>query len=109
MADWSLLLPACLPACLLAHLLQAVKEACPDPSAVLVLPFDLLGPEAGLEAAAQTADGAFGGAGIDYLIHNAGAAAQLQSSHHWGLTSVQAACSLGLGVATSDGDVTLCD
>uniref|UniRef100_A0A383WEJ1 Ketoreductase domain-containing protein n=1 Tax=Tetradesmus obliquus TaxID=3088 RepID=A0A383WEJ1_TETOB len=56
-----------------AERLQRVKEACLDPSAVLVLPFDLLGPEADLAAAAAAADGAFGGAGIDFLIHNAGA------------------------------------
>ncbi|WIA36880.1 hypothetical protein OEZ86_008130 [Tetradesmus obliquus] len=41
-----------------AERLQRVKEACPDPSAVLVLPFDLLGPEADLAAAAAAADGA---------------------------------------------------
>jgi NAD(P)-dependent dehydrogenase (short-subunit alcohol dehydrogenase family) len=62
------------------HHLQRVKEACADPSAVLVLPFDLLGSEADLQKAAQAADAAFGGAGIDYLIHNAGAAAQWQLS-----------------------------
>jgi dehydrogenase/reductase SDR family protein 7 len=39
---------------------------------VLVLPFNLLGPEGDLQAAAAAADAAFGGAGIDYLIHNAG-------------------------------------
>ncbi|KAG2484642.1 hypothetical protein HYH03_016595 [Edaphochlamys debaryana] len=39
----------------------------------LVLPFDLLGPYAALEEAAKKADAAFGGAGIDYLVHNAGA------------------------------------
>jgi NAD(P)-dependent dehydrogenase (short-subunit alcohol dehydrogenase family) len=49
-----------------------VKDACPDPSVVVVLPFDLLGAEADLQAAAQAADAAFGGAGVDFLIHNAG-------------------------------------
>lgn len=40
---------------------------------VMVLPLDLCGPYEGLEAAAQRADDAFGGVGVDYLIHNAGA------------------------------------
>jgi hypothetical protein len=53
---------------------QRVKAACKaDPADVLVLPFDLLAPDADLEAAAAAADAAFGGAGIDFLVHNAGA------------------------------------
>eukprot|EP00879_Flechtneria_rotunda_P020883 GHRR01021988.1.p1 GENE.GHRR01021988.1~~GHRR01021988.1.p1 ORF type:complete len:353 (+),score=105.84 GHRR01021988.1:292-1350(+) len=54
--------------------LQRVKAACQTaPANVIVLPFDLLdGPEK-LGAVVQAADAAFGGAGIDYLVHNAGA------------------------------------
>jgi short-subunit dehydrogenase len=54
--------------------LQAVKDqlssTCKD---IEVLPLDLCGPYAGLEAAAAAADAAFGGSGVDYLVHNAGA------------------------------------
>jgi hypothetical protein len=58
-----------------AEKLQRVKESCTGEHAseILVLPFDLGGPAADLAAAARAADGAFGGAGVDYLIHNAGA------------------------------------
>lgn len=38
----------------------------------LVVPFDLCAPYEELEKAAAAADAAFGGAGIDYLVHNAG-------------------------------------
>ncbi|KXZ46596.1 hypothetical protein GPECTOR_42g807 [Gonium pectorale] len=40
---------------------------------VVVLPFDLCSEYSELEKAAAAADAAFGGAGVDYLIHNAGA------------------------------------
>ncbi|GIL61662.1 hypothetical protein Vafri_16082, partial [Volvox africanus] len=40
---------------------------------VLVLPFDLCSDYTELEKAAAAADSAFGSAGVDYLIHNAGA------------------------------------
>ncbi len=57
---------------------QLVKASCQAaPGDVLVLPFDLLGPAAQLESAAATANVAFGGNGIDYLIHNAGTTQQL--------------------------------
>jgi NAD(P)-dependent dehydrogenase (short-subunit alcohol dehydrogenase family) len=53
---------------------QKVKGSCTDtnPEDILVLPFDLLGSSSSLEQAAADADAAFGGAGIDFLIHNAG-------------------------------------
>ena len=40
---------------------------------MLILPFDLCGSYEELEKAAAAADSAFGGSGVDYLIHNAGA------------------------------------
>lgn len=53
---------------------QAVKASLPtSPDNVLVLPFDLCGDYAELEKAAAAADAAFDGAGVDYLVHNAGA------------------------------------
>jgi NAD(P)-dependent dehydrogenase (short-subunit alcohol dehydrogenase family) len=45
-----------------------------QPDNVLVLPFDLCGGYDVLEQAAAAADSAFGAAGVDYLIHNAGQA-----------------------------------
>ncbi len=39
---------------------------------VLVLPLDLTGPFPALEQASQQADAAFGGQGVDFLVHNAG-------------------------------------
>jgi NAD(P)-dependent dehydrogenase (short-subunit alcohol dehydrogenase family) len=42
---------------------------------VLVLPFDLTDTDDALAAAAAAADGAFGGAGVDYLLSNAGESA----------------------------------
>ena len=56
--------------------LEAVKRACLahlPASDVLLLPLDLTGPAAGLETAAEAAFAAFSGAGVDFLIHNAGA------------------------------------
>jgi NAD(P)-dependent dehydrogenase (short-subunit alcohol dehydrogenase family) len=44
-----------------------------QPKDVLVLPFDLMDSTEKLQAVAKVADEAFGGAGIDFLIHNAGA------------------------------------
>ena len=59
--------------CLLPWGMQRVKASLPtQPDNVLVLPFDLCGDYTELEQAAATADAAFGGAGVDYLIHNAG-------------------------------------
>lgn len=49
------------------------KELGLPPDDILVLPFDLCGPDAELQKAAQAADSAFSSSGIDYLIHNAGA------------------------------------
>ena len=39
-----------------------------------MLPLDLCAPFAELHVAAAQADTAFGGAGVDYLVHNAGVA-----------------------------------
>jgi hypothetical protein len=59
---------ACMFACM-----QKVKASLPVPKEnVLVLPFDLCGGDEAIEKAAALADAAFGGAGVDYLIHNAG-------------------------------------
>lgn len=52
---------------------QRVKAACrTDPKNIVILPFDLLDSTDKIEAAADAADAAFGGAGIDYMINNAG-------------------------------------
>jgi len=56
--------------------LQVVKKICSQhiPSENIVcLPLDLTGPPEKLEEAANAAFAAFDGAGIDYVIHNAGA------------------------------------
>lgn len=53
--------------------LQRTRACCPKPNDVLVLPFDLMDSAERLQAAAKAADQAFGGAGVDFLIHNAGA------------------------------------
>ena len=45
------------------------REGCPG---VKVLPLDLCSSAAQLHEAATEADNAFDGAGVDYLIHNAG-------------------------------------
>ncbi len=37
-----------------------------------MLPFDLTGSDEQLAEAVRKADAAFGGAGVDYLVHNAG-------------------------------------
>lgn len=67
------------------HTQQRVKAACSGTHAseALVLPFDVTGPPAALEAAAAAADAAFGGLGVDYLFHNAGAAAARALYAHW--------------------------
>ena len=60
---------------------QEVKAACGGkhgPEGIVVLPFDLCGDAAKLEEAAGAADAAFGGAGVDYLVHNAGMHGTLQ-------------------------------
>jgi NAD(P)-dependent dehydrogenase (short-subunit alcohol dehydrogenase family) len=51
---------------------QQTKATCRQPQDVLVLPFDLLDSDDKLAAAARSADEAFGGAGVDYLVHMAG-------------------------------------
>lgn len=56
--------------------LEAVKRRCAEhiPSDdVICLPLDLTGPQEKLEAAAKAAFEAFGGCGVDYIVHNAGA------------------------------------
>lgn len=45
---------------------------CRRPEEVLVLPFDLMDSTEKLQAVAKAADEAFGGAGIDFLVHVAG-------------------------------------
>lgn len=53
--------------------LQKVADSLGLPAGhTLVVPFDLCAPYEELEKAAAAADAAFGGAGIDYLVHNAG-------------------------------------
>ena len=57
---------------------QAVQARCrqvAQDAIVEVQTLDITSPYAELQAAAALADGAFGGAGIDYLVHNAGAPA----------------------------------
>ena len=54
---------------------QAVQARCREVAKggkVEVLALDLTAPYSELQAAAALSDGAFGGAGIDYLVHNAG-------------------------------------
>lgn len=53
---------------------QEVAEGCRQPGgpAHAVVPFDLLGDEAELTAAANAAAAAFDGFGVDFLVHNAG-------------------------------------
>lgn len=58
--------------------MQRVRASCVKPPDVLVLPFDLMASSDKLQAAAKAADEAFGGAGVDYLIHNAGEEGSLQ-------------------------------
>eukprot|EP00878_Enallax_costatus_P028471 GHUV01030755.1.p1 GENE.GHUV01030755.1~~GHUV01030755.1.p1 ORF type:complete len:242 (+),score=58.72 GHUV01030755.1:199-924(+) len=54
--------------------LEKVKKACrTDPKHIVILPFDLLDTPDKIEAVAAEANAAFGGAGIDYIINNAGA------------------------------------
>jgi NAD(P)-dependent dehydrogenase (short-subunit alcohol dehydrogenase family) len=55
--------------------LQSVAAECSSAygSHVEVLPLDLCAPFTELHEAATKADTAFGGAGVDYLVHNAGA------------------------------------
>lgn len=57
--------------CLVCHT-QRTRASCPPPSDVLVLPFDLMDSTQKLQEVARAADEAFGGAGIDFLVHNAG-------------------------------------
>lgn len=55
---------------------------------VEVLALDLTAPYSELQAAAALSDGAFGGAGIDYLVHNAGVP-------HTCMHTAQGSCILG--------------
>ena len=59
---------------------QAVADECcqHDGQQHCVLPFDLIGPFKELEQAAAGAAAAYGGAGIDVLVHNAGANLDMQ-------------------------------
>lgn len=43
-----------------------------------LLPLDLVGPYEQLEVAAQQAFAAFGGQGVDYVVHNAGEHTSMQ-------------------------------
>ncbi len=55
--------------------LQRVQAACMDRegcAGAMVLPLDICSPTSQLHEAAVEADNAFEGAGVDYLIHNAG-------------------------------------
>ena len=67
--------------------LELVKTACLQHTSaenILLLPIDLTGPAHALETAAETAFSAFDGAGVDYVVHNAGAsqhAAVEETSH----------------------------
>lgn len=61
---------------------QAVSRACKEASEgaeVEVLPVDLCGPFSQLHEASVRADDAFEGAGVDYLVHNAGRSASPSS------------------------------
>ncbi|CAL5222280.1 g4619 [Coccomyxa viridis] len=56
--------------------LERVQAACMDRegcAGAMVLPLDICSPTSQLHEAAVEADNAFEGAGVDYLIHNAGA------------------------------------
>lgn len=55
-------------------MLQQVGAACKEAygTEVEVLPLDMCAPFAELQSAAVRADDVFDGAGVDYLIHNAG-------------------------------------
>ncbi|CAK0786872.1 hypothetical protein CVIRNUC_010086 [Coccomyxa viridis] len=56
--------------------LERVRAACNDQQGcggAMVLPLDITAPTAELHGAAVAADNAFDGAGVDYLVHNAGA------------------------------------
>lgn len=61
---------------------QRVKASCAGKHAseALLLPLDVTAPASDLEAAAAEADAAFGGAGVDFLIHNAGASQHAQAA-----------------------------
>lgn len=66
--------------------LQKVKASCLDTlicKGVEVLPLDLCAPTAELHVAAVKADNAFGGSGVDYMIHNAGKLSFPVSTHCW--------------------------
>ena len=54
---------------------QRVQAACNDRQScggAMVLPLDITAPTAELHGAVVAADNAFDGAGVDYLVHNAG-------------------------------------
>ena len=52
------------------------REGC---AGAMVLPLDICSPTSQLHEAAVEADNAFDGAGVDYLIHNAGMLLMLSS------------------------------
>ena len=51
---------------------RALCESSHGGAGVVVLPLDVCGAPATLEAAAEAANAAFDAAGVDYLVHNAG-------------------------------------
>ena len=63
---------------------QRVRAACNGQQGcggAIVLPLDITAPAAELHGAAVAADNAFEGAGVDYLVHNAGQYISLCSRH----------------------------
>lgn len=62
----------CAVPCCVCCVEQRTQAGCRFPDNVMILPFDLMDSTDKLQAAAKAADEAFGGAGIDFLIHNAG-------------------------------------
>ena len=64
----------------LSACLQRVQAACLEQQScagVTLLPLDLCAPASQMHEAAVKADNAFDGAGVDYLVHNAGEASCL--------------------------------
>ena len=73
-----------------------------------VLPFDLKADFATLEAAAAEADTAFGGGGVDVLIHNAGARFRLVDPRIDFLARGAAACPWAVGIGSRTQGSHLC-
>ena len=64
----------------LSACLQRVQVACLEQQScagVTLLPLDLCAPASQMHKAAVKADNAYDGAGVDYLVHNAGEASWL--------------------------------